>query len=299
MKQRDIFYRFPHWLQLICLILVFIGCVLVCSNIAAILAVLCFGANALSQTVPLLMVQAFSVVGGFLLPALWFDNMQKAGNPDYLRFQQPLPLRLLGLALLAYLLLCPFVSAMQEWNAGWHFPERWSAVEEYLRNKSMQADELSKKMLLTNSWGVFAGSLLVVAFGAGICEEFFFRGCLQNLFRSWFKNTHAAVWTAAVIFSLLHGDFFGFLPRVILGAFLGYLYVWSGTIWLPVIVHSLNNAFLVVAYFLHHNQYIAFNPESLEQSIPWYVVVPCLLACLGICLLMARNSKKKPFQSFD
>ena len=297
MRQRDIFYRFPHWLQLVCLFLVFIGCVLVGGNIASMAAVLCFGADALGHAGSLLAVQGVSVVCGFLLPALWFNHMQQAGHPDYLHVRETLSLRWLGVAVLAYFLLCPFISFLQEWNMGWHLPEKWQTLEVYFRNKSLQMEELSKRMLLTHSWGVFAGSLCVVALGAGICEEFFFRGCLQNLFHSWFKNTHAAVWTTAAVFSLFHADFFGFMPRLFLGAFLGYLYLWSGSIWLSVIIHSLNNAILATAYFLNFNHHITFNPDSLEQSPPWYMVVPCLVACIGLCLWMVRTVKKKPSQS--
>lgn len=294
MKQRDVFYKFPYWLQLICLFLVMVGCLLVCGNLATLFSAVFFGMESLEKTLPLLFVQAVSVTGGFLLPSLWFAHMQKAGNPDYPAAKKGFSMKLLGLAVLAYLLLCPFISAVQEWNAGWHFPERWQAMEEFFRNKSLQAESLSKKMLLTDSWGIFLGSIVVVGIGAGVCEEFFFRGCLQNIFKGWFKNTHTAIWTCATVFSLFHGDLFGFLPRLFLGAFLGYLYVWSGSIWMPVIVHTLNNTILATAYFLHHNGYIALSPESLEQSPHWLIVSICLILFAGICRIMDRKIKEKP-----
>ncbi len=289
MKQSEVFYKFPHWLQLVCLFLVMVGCLLVSANIAALFAALLFGMDSLNQALPLLFVQAVSVTGGFLLPSLWFAYMQKAGKPDYAAVKKGFSVKLLGLALLAYLLLCPFISALQEWNAGWHFPERWQALEEYFRNKSLQAELLSQKMLLTDSWGTFLCSIAVVAVGAGVCEEFFFRGCLQNIFRDWFKNVHAAIWTCAAIFSLFHGDLFGFLPRLVLGALLGYLYVWSGSIWLPVIVHTLNNTVLATVFFLHHNGYIALSPENLEHAPHWLIVSACLALCTGVCCLLTKK----------
>ncbi|MCM1040815.1 MAG: CPBP family intramembrane metalloprotease [Bacteroides sp.] len=291
MKQRDVFYKFPCWLQLICLFLLMFGCLLVCANMASLLVVLVSGADSAGQTLPLLFVQGASVTGGFLLPSLWFMHMQKAGNPDYISVKKGVGLKILGLAVLAYLLLCPFISAIQEWNMNWHFPERWQALEAYFRNKGLLADQLSRQMLQTDSWGVFICSLLVVAVGAGVCEEFFFRGCLQNIFRNWFKNTHAAVWVCAAVFSLFHGDLFGFLPRLFLGAFLGYLYVWSGSIWTSVIVHTLNNSLLAFVYFLNYNGHLALSPENLENAPHWLIVLPCLLLCTGTCLLLSRNAK--------
>lgn len=299
MKQREVFHKFPHWLQSACLFLVFIGGLLVCGNTAAILSVLFFGADALSRTFPLLFVQAFSAVGGFLLPSLWFAGMQRAGRPDFLRARKGFPPKILLFALLAYLTLCPFISAMQEWNANWHFPESWHAWEDFFREKSLRLEQTSQRMLSTRDPLVFACSLLVTAVGTGVCEEFFFRGCLQNIFKSWFRNRHAAVWTAAAIFSLFHGDLFGFLPRLFLGAFLGYVYVWSGSIWPPVIVHSLNNAIIVVVHFLSQNRLLPFDIEKLEQSPHWLIVIPCLLVCGLIFRKMATGSKEKPFQSID
>ena len=291
MKQREVFYRFPNWLQLICLVLIMIGCLLVSTNIATLLAALFFGLDSLNHTAPLLFVQAIAVTGGFLLPSLWFFRMQKAGNPDYPSAKKGVPLKILLLSVLAYFLLCPFISALQEWNTSWSFPEKWQNIEEFFRNKSLQAELLSQKMLLTDSWGLFICGILVVGLGAGVCEEFFFRGCLQNIFRSWFKNAHIAVWVCAAVFSLFHGDLFGFLPRLFLGALLGYLYLWSGSIWLPVIVHTLNNTVLATVYFLNHNGYIALSPDTLEHSPHWLVVLPCLLLCTGICFLLARGNR--------
>ena len=298
MKQSEVFYKFPYWLQLVCLLLVMVGCLLVSANIAALFAALFFGMDSLNQALPLLFVQAVSVTGGFLLPSLWFARMQQAGNPDYPAAKKGFSLKLLGWAVLAYLLLCPFISAVQEWNAGWHFPEKWQTLEEYFRNKSLQTELLSQKMLLTDRWGTFFCSIAVVAIGAGVCEEFFFRGCLQNIFRGWFRNVHAAVWVCAAVFSLFHGDFFGFLPRLFLGALLGYLYVWSGSIWLPVIVHTLNNSVLATVLFLHHNGYIALSPENLEHAPHWSIVLIGLVLCTGVCLQVAKGNKSKFYSIF-
>ena len=98
--------------------------------------------------------------------------------------------------------------------------------------------------------GIWIINLFIMAILPAIGEEMLFRGIIQRYFINIIKNYHIAVWITAVIFSLFHLQFYGFIPRLVLGALLGYMMVWSGNLWVPITAHFFNNAFGVTVYFL-------------------------------------------------
>ena len=124
-----------------------------------------------------------------------------------------------------------------------------SSIETWMRNSESQANEITEAFLSTKSIGGLIGNIFIVAVLPAIGEELLFRGLLQGLIKKMTGNFHWAIWVTAALFSALHLQFFGFLPRMLLGAFFGYLLEWTGTLWLPVIAHFINNASGVVIFF--------------------------------------------------
>lgn len=108
------------------------------------------------------------------------------------------------------------------------------------------------KMMNVHSITDLIFNLLLVAVLAGLGEELFFRGILQKIFGEW-RNAILAIWMAAFIFSAIHLQFYGFFPRMLLGAFFGYLLFWSGNLWLPILAHTVNNGLAVLFYYLKFN----------------------------------------------
>ncbi len=133
-------------------------------------------------------------------------------------------------------------------------------------------------------------TILIVGIMAGLSEELLFRGCLQRLLSCGGMNPHAAIWVAAAVFSLLHLQFYGFFPRMVLGAFFGYLLWWTGSVWVPVIIHALNNTFFLI------EQYRSFGiPEASGTALGGNavaVVASLLLTAAGIYLLHRITHKK-------
>lgn len=129
-------------------------------------------------------------------------------------------------------------------------PSWMNSVETWMRNSEEQANEITKAFLSTKSIGGLLGNLFIVAVLPAIGEELLFRGLLQKLIKKMTGNAHSAIWITAILFSALHLQFFGFLPRLLLGAFFGYLLEWTGTLWLPIIAHFVNNAAGVVVFFI-------------------------------------------------
>ncbi|HPH46026.1 MAG TPA: CPBP family intramembrane metalloprotease, partial [Chryseolinea sp.] len=115
-------------------------------------------------------------------------------------------------------------------------------------------------------------AFIVIAILPAIGEELVFRGIIQKeLFRGT-KNSHLSIWIAAAIFSAIHLQFYGFVPRMLLGVLFGYLYHWSGNLTLSMLAHFVNNGFTVVALYLHQQKIIDIDIENTE-SVPWQGVL--------------------------
>lgn len=132
----------------------------------------------------------------------------------------------------------------------------WGELGEWFRTNDEQVSDMQEHMITQKGAGGVALALLVIAILPAIGEELFFRGALQRLFQGW-AGVHAGVIITAIVFSAFHLQFSGFLPRLFLGLFLGYLFVWTGNLWFPIIAHFVNNAFIViVAQF--------YSPDDLD-----------------------------------
>lgn len=136
-----------------------------------------------------------------------------------------------------------------EWNTNFKFPEFMSGFEEWARNLEDQLAETTEKFTDFNNFSQFLFGFLVIAILPGIGEEFLFRGLLQNSLHKWTKNPHVAIWVSAFIFGAIHLQFYGLVPRMMLGAVFGYLYLWSGNLWYPIIAHIANNGIAVIAVY--------------------------------------------------
>ena len=200
---------------------------------------------------------------------------------SFLRFDVSGRNWLLGLAgVVVLMLLMPLTDWLSVWNDGWHWSGMWEAVERELR----RVGEMSQTMVeLTLRECHPLLSLLCVALVPAICEELFFRAGVQNLLQRWFKNVHVAVLVTAALFSLAHGEVFAFLPRFLLGALLGYLYVGGGSLVVNVLVHFVNNAIVVILFWLATPE-SGFDPMA-PLGVGWTVTLACSLAAVMLMVV--------------
>lgn len=153
----------------------------------------------------------------------------------------------LVLAAIATLIVAsPAMSWLVEWNQSLHLPESMSALESKIRAMEDAAGAAVQTIMGAPTPGNMLVNVLIIGILAGFSEELFFRGGLQRLLSTANMSPAAAIWISALIFSALHMQFFGFFPRLLLGAFFGYLLVWSGSVWLPILIHALNNSLYVI-----------------------------------------------------
>jgi len=133
-------------------------------------------------------------------------------------------------------------------------------------------------------------NLFIIAILPAVGEEFFFRGVLQKILIRLFKSVHVAIWVTAFIFSAIHFQFFGFVPRFILGLIFGYLFFWSGTLWLPVISHFINNAVPVIMSYIQGME--KFNTPSDTPLWKLALALPLPVAIGLVILFYFRNNSK-------
>nr|WP_302315759.1 CPBP family intramembrane glutamic endopeptidase [uncultured Muribaculum sp.] len=143
-------------------------------------------------------------------------------------------------------LAIPAMNVIVQWNASLTLPESMSRIEQVLRASEQAANGMVMMLMSGTSVLDLILSILIMGCLTGIAEELFFRGMLQKLLHVQLRNAHIAIWATAVIFSAVHLQFFGFVPRMLIGAFLGYLAWWSGSLWLPAMAHALNNSLVVI-----------------------------------------------------
>lgn len=146
----------------------------------------------------------------------------------------------------------PFINLLTELNRQISLPGVLAPIENWMRATELQLEEITLKMLNVNTISDLIFNLFLISVLAGLGEELFFRGILQKIFGEW-RNAVLAIWLAAFIFSAIHLQFYGFFPRMLLGAFFGYLLFWSGNLWLPILAHTINNGLGVLFYYLKFN----------------------------------------------
>src|SRR5690606_4911795 len=128
-----------------------------------------------------------------------------------------------------------------------------------------------------HSAGELMFALVIIAILPAVGEEIVFRGLIQNELLRGTRNVHVAIWVAAILFSTIHFQFYGFVPRLLLGALFGYLYYWSGNLMLAILAHFVNNGVSVVALYLYQQGKFAFDIESQEAAPPQMVIISTIL----------------------
>jgi hypothetical protein len=192
------------------------------------------------------------------------NSLSTNHSPDYRIFLWSIITILVGMPILEYII---------QWNQSLVLPAGFEETEKWMRASETQLAELTKFLVNFQSPADFVIGLAVIAGLAALGEELFFRGVLQNLFERYLGNHHVAIWTSAAIVSFIHFQFFGFFPRLLLGAFFGYLYVWNRNIWIPIIAHFFNNGWALTMQYMYQQKQITVDPEKLGEITPWWSVL--------------------------
>jgi len=252
------------------------------------------------STGALKLLQALQTLSVFLLPPLLMAYLWSDAPAQWLRMQPTPSLKVTLAAVGIMLLAMPGINLLADLNSRLVLPEFLAPLEEVMKRMEEQAAVITLRFMRTTSLAGLAVNLSVMALLPAIGEELTFRGVLFNLFSpnrsSEARVPHAAIWAVAVIFSLVHMQFYGFVPRMLLGALFGYVVCWTGSLWTSVWMHFTNNAVAVLAYFVVFRS--GLNPDTLETfgtgDTLWLGIFSVLTTVLAVLLF---RKKTKPNQN--
>ncbi|NQU32610.1 MAG: CPBP family intramembrane metalloprotease [Bacteroidetes bacterium] len=243
--------------------------------------------------------QLVNQIGIFILPVILFSFLVSNNSGAYLAIDKiPKLISILVGGLIIYSIL-PFNNYLDELNRQLSLPDFLSGVEKWMSDKELQAKKLTEVFLQTTTIGGLLINIIIVALVPAIGEELLFRGVLLKLFNQMAKNIHVAVLISAIIFSAIHLQFYGFLPRLILGMVLGYLFVFTGNIWVPIFAHFLNNASSAIVYYLHHNGHIKVAMEDFGSSSNTVYIIGSLLITLWLMSIIYQKEGADRFNISD
>lgn len=240
----------------------------------------------------MMLSQGVASIFTFIVPGLlfWYAVEKKQFND--LSFRALPSLQIFGLVILIQLTFSPFSGWVQSLNEKMQLPASLEWLELIMKSMENSAKTLTDFLTKFDSTLELFVALIVIAIIAGIGEELIFRGLIQRKLLLGIKNYHLAIWISAIIFSGIHMQFYGFFPRMFLGALFGYLYYWSGNIWVPIFAHIFNNGLAVVLLHMVNQKKISPEIEKLD-SIPLPYVLASLLAFIGLMFVFQKSNISK------
>jgi len=238
-------------------------------------------------------VQAISVLMVFIIPALLFALFFSEEKLYYFRLNKFPSFIVVILSCVLIISSLPFISYLEGLNKSMSLPAAFSGLEHWMKASEDKVQQIEEAFMKNQTISDLLMNLFVIAFMAALSEELFFRGLIQRSMLNLSKNVHVSVWVTAVLFSAFHMQFYGFIPRVILGAILGYIYVWSGSLWTSIIVHFLNNGLVLIVSYLVSSNVISKSVEDVgmdgdKVTLVW--AIPSLLL-MGCCLFLLNKMK--------
>ncbi len=238
--------------------------------------------------------QVVQSIGLFVVPPIILAWLYHGNISEYLLIDRTTSLSSYFYAILAVLMLIPLINFMGEINGRMKFPESLSGMEDWMRTMEGAAEVMVKKFMKVEGISGLLFNIFMIAVLPAIGEELMFRGVIQRIFTNWSKNYHWGIWITAFLFSAMHMQFYGFLPRMALGAMFGYLLVWSGTMWVPILAHFANNTMGVVGYYLIDKAVISSDVEEWGTRTGQFPLVLLSMVTTGLLLfLIYRNDSAK------
>lgn len=220
-------------------------------------------------------MQVIQFVSLFLIPSFICARLFSTDSKKYLGLQMPAASGFFLVAIGVMLLALPAVNFLGELNRNVQFP---TGIAKWMKEQEAEAAKTIKALLSKHTIKDLLLNVLCIAGLAAVGEELLFRGVAQRLLIKMFKNPWAGIIVAAFLFSAMHIQFYGFLPRFVLGILLGAIYWYSGSLWAAMLAHFVYDAFLIVLVY--------FNPESLNEENTLNLSNVALIAVISLALVI-------------
>ena len=280
-------YEQSHWAIKV---LQWVGCVLLLSMFAA--GSIFFFEQPLSINA-LKWVQFIQSTAMFLLPPLCMAYLWSKQPLEWLNVKDE---RLKGKgeslwAVMLMLVALPAINLLGHLNQQMTLPAFLEPLEQWMKTSEESAKVLTEQFLNVTTFSGLIINLLLMALLPAVAEELTFRGVLMNFFEvkgerlnAKGKRTHLAIWCSAILFSAIHMQFYGFVPRMLMGALFGYMLVWTGSLWIPILMHFTNNAMAVILYFVALRE--GWDMEQVDaigtNDTLWLGIVSIVVTIVGI-----------------
>ncbi len=238
-------------------------------------------------------LQVVQSLGLFVFPSLVLAWLFHGSVTTYLCLNRKITLASVLLVALLVIISLPAINFMGELNSRMKFPEWLSGLEVWMKSAEESAAELTEAFLKMETVGSLLFNMFMIALLPAIGEELLFRGVIQRIFTNWTGNHHWGIWISAILFSALHIQFYGFLPRMVLGAMFGYLLVWSGSMWLPVLAHFFNNGFAVAGIYLIGKNVIDPRLEDIGSTSDSYYAAVLSIAFIILIFWLVKKENRK------
>ena len=228
-------------------------------------------------------------IGMFLVPSLLLAMLFSREPAEYLQLHRLNPGHV-PLVVIVMFLAVPAINLMLVWNQQLQLPPGLSGLESWMKDSEDNAARITEALLNMHSTGDMLYNLLIIAILPALGEELLFRGILQRLFGELFRNMHWAILITAIIFSAIHMQFYGFLPRMMLGLLFGYLLYWTGSLWVPIIAHLINNGAAVVFAWMATKNDMPFDQDTIGTLEGEWMLVAVSVAILTVCLWQIQRT---------
>ena len=304
-QSEPVLYRTHPFLRLVVLLALLIVSMLVTAFIGILIGLPFFGSelieslkgfsllNQPDQIGMLKYLQIVNQIGLFIIPPILFALMVSRSIKGYLRMdRRPHSMTILAGSIMILFSL-PFLHWLSELNEAIRLPEFMGSVERWFQEYESRARELTEAFVDVHTWGGLTVNLLMIALLPAFGEEMLFRGVLLRGMNDWTKNIHASVLITAFLFSALHLQFYGFLPRFVLGVLLGYMLVWTGSLWVPIIMHFVNNAMAVLIVFFMNRSGKEVEMEEIGSSSNIFIIFFSFLLMLSLTFFIYANEERQ------
>lgn len=235
-------------------------------------------------------MQILNQIGIFIIPPLALAFFTEYNIGSWLGFNKPKGHHILATFILI-IAMSPVVSILMEVNESMRLPQSLQSIEEWMRTSEDKANELVEWMLSFVDPASVLINLFMIVLLPAIGEELLFRSALIRIFKGIFKNIHIAVWVSAILFSAFHLQFYGFLPRMFLGLAFGYLFIWSGSIWVPMIAHFINNGTVVAVTYLNSQQIITQTPDEFGHVDSPFLIIGSVIIMALLCFYFYQTRR--------
>lgn len=281
-------------------ILLWLGAMSVLTAIAMGAWMIIWGGS--QSTESLKWLQFIQTTATFLLPPIlcaWlWDEEHKPLR--WLRMDVPVQWQNILLAVVIMVCAVPGINLLADLNSRVELPKSLEFIEQILKSQEEAAAALTERFLQADTIGGLLINIGLMALLPALSEELSFRGTLQQIIykdqsgKVQSTKVHLAIWITAFIFSAIHMQFYGFVPRMLLGAIFGYVFVWSGSLWVPITMHFVNNGLAVLVYYLMGESENTKNiADTLGAGDTWYLgVFSILITSLGLLIFYRRTHKQ-------